>query len=86
MRPIEAVKNLCSYLFLGRCRKHGRDLAVVRVDGHCASTVPLCVECHPDYRGQQVEISAPATAHAPVVRETAPVPAAAGMLTEVEVG
>jgi hypothetical protein len=47
---IEAVKNLYSYLFLGRCRRHNRELSVVQVRDHYASTMPVCIECHPHYR------------------------------------
>ena len=51
---IEALKNLYSYLFLGRCRRHNRDLSEVQADGHYASTMPVCIECHPRYRDQVI--------------------------------
>lgn len=60
---IEALKNLYSYLFLGRCRRHDRELSEVHVPGHYASTMPVCIECHPRYRGQEIKApSQPATA------------------------
>lgn len=49
---IEAIKNLHSYLFQGRCRRHGRKLTEVRATGHYASTMPVCLECYPQYRNQ----------------------------------
>ena len=64
MHFIEALKNLYSYLFQGRCRRHGRDLSVVQVHGHYASTMPVCIECHPRYRGQ--EIKSPSAGYAEV--------------------
>ncbi len=70
---IEAIKNLHSYLFLGRCRRHDRKLSEVHVHGHYASTMPVCVECYPQYRGQ--EIKAPAQNAVP-----------AAEFAEVEVG
>lgn len=76
MNFIEALKNLYSYLFQGRCRRHDRQLSEVHVQGHYASTMPVCVECHPEYRGQEIK--------APVV-STQTVPATPDF-AEVEVG
>ena len=51
---IESAKNLYSYLVLGKCRRHGRELTEVWADGHYASTMPVCLDCHPRYRNQAV--------------------------------
>lgn len=75
---IEAVKNFYAYLFEGRCRRHGRDLVTVEVNGHCASTMPICVECHPQYKGLAV-----IERQAPDVTEQ---PLRTPELAEVEVG
>ncbi len=79
MNFIEALKNLYSYLFQGRCRRHDRQLSEVHVHGHYASTMPACIECHPEYRGQ--EIKAPAR----TLTSTQTVASAADF-AEVEVG
>ncbi len=76
MNFIETIKNFYSYLFLGRCRRHGRDLTEVQVNGHYASTMPVCIECHPLYRDQQITPKPLKTAAAPASPE----------LAEVEVG
>lgn len=51
---IESAKNLYSYLVLGKCRRHGRELTEVWADGHCASTMPVCLDCHPRCRNLTV--------------------------------
>ena len=51
---IESAKNFYSYLVQGNCRRHGRELTEVWADGHCASTMPVCLDCHPRYRDQVV--------------------------------
>lgn len=82
MYLIEAVKNLHSYLFLGRCRRHDRALTVVQADGHYASTMPVCTECHPHYRqrSQAAQLEVAQTSGVPPLAQTAL------DLTEVEVG
>lgn len=51
---IESARNFYSYLVLGKCRQHNRALTEVWADGHCASTMPVCLDCHPHYRNQAV--------------------------------
>ena len=85
MEFIESVKNYYAYLVQGRCRKHGRNLITVEVEGHCASTMPVCVECHPHFKGRVVlEPSHTTTTSSPLTLE--PFPATAPELAEVEVG
>lgn len=86
---IESAKNLYSYLVQGKCRRHGRELTEVWADGHCANTMPVCLDCHPRYRNLTVvkQARTPATRLIAVsdftaVAETETAPE----LTEVEVG
>lgn len=86
---IESAKSLYSYLVLGKCRRHGRELTEVWADGHCASTMPVCLDCHPRYRNQAVvkpsRTPAPrliAVSDLAAVTETQSAPE----FTEVEVG
>ena len=69
MNFIEALKNLYSYLFQGRCRRHDRELSEVQVPGHYASTMPVCIECHPQYRGREIKLPSPAQCAAPEFAE-----------------
>ncbi len=81
---IEAAKNFYAYLFEGRCRRHGRDLVTVAVNNHCASTMPVCVECHPQYKDRVILEPLPARTHNRLVME--PLQTATPELAEVEVG
>ncbi|MGE5109971.1 MAG: hypothetical protein ACM3JB_03865 [Acidobacteriaceae bacterium] len=69
MNFMEALKNLYSYLFLGRCRRHDRELSEVQVRGHYASTMPICVECHPQYRGRELKDPSQSVVAAPEFSE-----------------
>jgi len=85
---IEAAKNFYSYLVLGKCRRHGRELTEVWSDGHYANTMPVCLDCHPRYRDRAIVKPARTAKKLISVTDLNPVAAqtAAPEFTEVEVG
>ena len=87
---IESAKNFYSYLVLGKCRRHGRELTEVWADDHCATTMPVCLECHPRYRNQAILKPARAAAAATRIAlsdlKAISEPITSPELTEVEVG
>lgn len=85
---IESARNFYSYLVLGKCRRHGRELTEVWADGHYASTMPVCLDCHPRYRNEAVVKPSRAMAQKLIsVSDLNTVPdSVVPELTEVEVG